>query len=1137
MLTQTQGPQLDESPAPVRNVVGPRRNDDEDMLDLDPAVDFDFLKVHQRRAGSFPSSLRLAMWNCRGIKSKYHQIWDLFLDNDVDVVILNETFRLPGSVWPKNLPPCIGEATGPPIIHEGHRVPNGVAVLVNPKSITAKGKIRKVELLEVENLTGTKVVVKVNNLIIFAVYTPTSMGPELLTRYAQEAKVYSQDNASVVFTGDLNTLPSVIDVENVTHSESVRFRTLNSSLGSRFIRADTGPNATRPANRADSIRPGGNILDHFFGSEVDFREGNCLIDFPQVSDHQPIIAVVSPRVRRPDCSVKYRRIRVEHLRDEGMRMAYIDSIAVAMIEFQASAPGILGGVNRHSPTLEKQQAVDGIEKKFVSSILESASRTLGEKIMPVVPQASTRREPTGEYLDLQRRLRSNMQLLRVLGDFPAEDPEVQSLLASCDSIRTQMSNSEVNASNASYREWTLDFGKMNVSQRAKVMNRILRRKSAAGASLSTTATALASYRDFFKNQFVNTHIDPEPFSPSVGAIDDEVVVRKALEIFTDELVFGSIIRSPAGKAPGITGLSADILHPVVHLIAPKLTSLFCLYFFLDMVPSSWKRALVCPVPKKGDLTIISNYRPVSLTEVTRKIFEMGLLESLKGSVTLSREQGGFREGRSTLDQIQALDATLQLIKSRGQSAHVAFLDIKAAYDSVPRPVLWTQCEEVGVDSLVISCLQTLFDHNSAMLAISQKRSSPFGLPAGVLQGSVLSPILYSIYLDPLVARLSEDGPSISLPHSGGKINCFLYADDIALVATSASGLKKLLQVASADSFVRGYRFSPTKCIVVAPGKSVQRIYGNALVRQRSFCYLGVDMSNTGIKACQHVDRRIAKAEKMAVMLAQVGARFRGFSAKVNVTLYQVFIRPGLEYGLPLFCTHGAAMKALNLCQKRILCRTFLGVDSKARNVVIQGMTNCPPFEIRASILRSARIRRLVAVIDEVGWENHALAYVLRCTQVEPFIDRSEADRTKSQILEDYHLHLDETIARVFDGCLERVTLRWLLNMPLSPGIMRTVLLWILGRWNCFELHRCRHCGAQFQSQGHVIDCSSLVETLGGVQGLFGLNQSPQGNPRWIVEFYLAEIRHSPLESIPSFVAVLESQIRNSIHLVFGDSYI
>jgi hypothetical protein len=91
------------------------------------------------------------------------------------------------------------------------------------------------------------------------------------------------------------------------------------------------------------------------------------------------------------------------------------------------------------------------------------------------------------------------------------------------------------------------------------------------------------------------------------------------------VVHQHVLRSPAGKAPGLTGLSADLLHPIADMVAPILASLFSIYFYLDVVPSSWKRSLICPVPKKGDLSMISNYRPISLTEVTRKIYEMCLI--------------------------------------------------------------------------------------------------------------------------------------------------------------------------------------------------------------------------------------------------------------------------------------------------------------------------------------------------------------------------------------------------------------------------------------------------------------------------------------------------------------------------------
>ena len=73
------------------------------------------------------------------------------------------------------------------------------------------------------------------------------------------------------------------------------------------------------------------------------------------------------------------------------------------------------------------------------------------------------------------------------------------------------------------------------------------------------------------------------------------------------------------------------------------------------------------------------------------------------------------------------------------------------------------------------------------------------------------PILYSIN------RIFATGPSIRLPFQTEGINCLLYTDDIALVANTPRELQRLLQLAQLDSLARGYRFSPTKCVVVSLG--------------------------------------------------------------------------------------------------------------------------------------------------------------------------------------------------------------------------------------------------------------------------------------------------------------------------------
>lgn len=82
-----------------------------------------------------------------------------------------------------------------------------------------------------------------------------------------------------------------------------------------------------------------------------------------------------------------------------------------------------------------------------------------------------------------------------------------------------------------------------------------------------------------------------------------------------------------GKASGNSGLPAEAFAAIADLAAEALSVLMALE--LGVVPNTWKCARIHPVPKKGDLTNIENHRPISLTEVMRKVFESLLLPILK----------------------------------------------------------------------------------------------------------------------------------------------------------------------------------------------------------------------------------------------------------------------------------------------------------------------------------------------------------------------------------------------------------------------------------------------------------------------------------------------------------------------------
>lgn len=1110
---------------PITNTFTPFIPDDA-FSARDPAIDFEILRIRDLDHRNFSRSLHIVSWNCRGIQNKYHSIHNIFRVTGADILVLNETFRLPGVPWPSSLPPCIAEATnsGSSIT----RLSNGVAVLANPDSLGLNGNIRTFSVLNVDNTHGLRVTVKVNNLTILGVYAPTSIGNDFITEVLTEANRLQFNQSPVVLCGDLNVTP--IDATPTIRS---RINHFYNNLGANFLRADTGDVPTRPANRVDSVNTVGNTLDHFFGAHVQFDLSMCMHGLNHTSDHHPIITRVTPVRPFTDTSIRYWRLNTAKLSDPHTKDAYAQAIETALPVLRASiASAIPADLDRSSSSTLKQQAVNQIELAFVSTITNIAASIVGRKPVKLLHSRRPVRE-SAEYQQIHTELDIIFNnLLRYSGVTPTP-PRVQEWLLRRDQLRDHLRALDLLDHSHAYREWVQSFCGLSVSQRLKILNRTMRRRSAAGSCLSSTPDALDSYKMHFQGQFTNT-FGIAPFDPTPIPIDRLTDFGLATSSFPTSLILEKLSISPTGKAPGLTGLSAELLRPIAPLVAPLLGSIFCSYMTLSFVPSSWKRALICPVPKKGDLSLISNYRPISLIEVTRKIFEMCLLDQIQSDVRLSREQGGFRPGRSTLDQVACLDKLIKLSRSQGKHTHMAFLDIKAAYDSVPRGELWRRCHDLGMNYLLLDILRALFDHNSAQLVLSQKRSQPFSLPAGVLQGSVLSPILYSIFLDPFVSTLSH-GPKLSLPNQFAGINCLLYADDIVLIANTPYALNRLLRLAELDSTSRGYRFSPTKCVIVSPGHALHSIYGSSLERYHSFCYLGFIITSRGLDFKKHIQVRVKKADAYGERLHLAGARWRNFPAYINVQLYAAFIRPGLEYGLQLIPPNHSTLTLLQQCQKRILCR-FLGVNVNARNDIIDATTNCPSIVARQSILQHRRVCKLLSLWPLDDSNEFAFIFASRGIDGDSFIapvgfdPRLTPDNIRTLV---YIEPIMSSLRLRFQNHLPISTLRWLLRLRIGHGLIRLLLLWTLRRWNIFgRARQCLRCQQSFREQSHVVVCCSLHDMLATHPTLVTFpNLESTGEN--CIEAVMTFLSHSEQSTVPDSIEFIAATICSCLTLVFG----
>ena len=127
------------------------------------------------------------------------------------------------------------------------------------------------------------------------------------------------------------------------------------------------------------------------------------------------------------------------------------------------------------------------------------------------------------------------------------------------------------------------------------------------------------------------------------------------------------------------------------------------------IPFSWVEALICPIHKKGDVQNCENFRGISLANVAYKVLSIVLYGRLKphANQIIGQYQCGFREGVSTIDQIQTLRQILEKTMEFQTETHHLFIDFKTVHDKVNRNQLYKAMLEFGIPPKLVRLTQAM----------------------------------------------------------------------------------------------------------------------------------------------------------------------------------------------------------------------------------------------------------------------------------------------------------------------------------------------------------------------------------------------------------------------------------------------
>ena len=175
------------------------------------------------------------------------------------------------------------------------------------------------------------------------------------------------------------------------------------------------------------------------------------------------------------------------------------------------------------------------------------------------------------------------------------------------------------------------------------------------------------------------------------------------------------------------------------------------------IPKDWEVAVIIPIFKKGDNRACQNHLGISLLSVPGKIYSRILTERLTAQVEhiLEEEQCGFRTNRGTQDHIFTMRQLSEKILEYGKEAHVTFIDLEKAFDSVQWSELWKVLRKRKVEEPLIKRIQSFYKCCRNYVRTGNSSSEEFLTTSGVRQGDIISPYLFIILLDDIIKNASQ----------------------------------------------------------------------------------------------------------------------------------------------------------------------------------------------------------------------------------------------------------------------------------------------------------------------------------------------------------------------------------------------
>lgn len=356
------------------------------------------------------------------------------------------------------------------------------------------------------------------------------------------------------------------------------------------------------------------------------------------------------------------------------------------------------------------------------------------------------------------------------------------------------------------------------------------------------------------------------------------------------------------KSAGMDGLSNFILRKLPEIFWGLSTVVMNNCIANQYFPSSWKQAVIIPLPKTTKAEETKDFRPISMLSNWGKILEVAIIDRMTnddGNIEgVPDFQFGYKKGHSAVHAVDLLYEEANNAWRRGMSMGVCSIDISKAFDSVWAEGLIYKVQKVVKEPTIVGLISSFMTGRRIKVRVGESVSEETQQQRGVPQGSKLGPILYCIYTADIVFKRDEKNGPIT------------YADD-TLKWVKSRGAKEIKQTIEAEmqSVVMqmgqwGIKVNgnKTKFLTMARFPQVdQNIRTKGITidgKNAEICdqikYLG-NWINSEMTSKDSIDAAVRKGNMAFSMVGHL-MRNQGLSKKVKALMYTMLVRPTMTYG-------------------------------------------------------------------------------------------------------------------------------------------------------------------------------------------------------------------------------------------------